>query len=190
MAQADMLEDGVISLEALGTIMTAHGLLYGASRFINGFWADRVNACVFCMLFAALFSFAFWSLPTGAPGWQATLILMGAGFCIYGPQALAGIITANQATKEAAALATGFRASAAISRQPFPASGSRSCRSISAGAWRSPRSPRWLSWAWFFSHSPGAPRWMVTNDRSRALNAAKRGCATDEKFHDGKWHLQ
>lgn len=145
MAQADMLEEGVISLEALGTIMTAHGLLYGASRFINGFWADRVNACVFCMLFAALFSFAFWLLPTGgAPGWQATLILMGAGFCIYGPQALAGIITANQATKEAAA----------------------------------------------FSHSPGAPRRMVTNDRSRALNAAKRGCATDEKFHDGKWHLQ
>ena len=300
MAQAGMLEEGVVSLEALGTIMTAHGLLYGASRFINGFWADRVNArvfmvlglvmsaalnlvfgclsltvlfaafwivngwtqgmgfppctkmlthwippkelatkmslwnashsvgavlalgaavlvfvmvretpkdvglpeidaempkrteakvdrfrlvfgnrviwivsianffvyavrfgfldwgptflkqfkgipvakgglmiiafelaavvgtvfagwatdrffkgrgqrmCVFCMLFAALFSFAFWWLPTGAPGWQATLLLMGAGFFIYGPQALTGIITANQATKDAAALATGF----------------------------------------------------------------------------------
>lgn len=64
--------------------------------------------CVFCMLFAALFSFAFWWLPTGAPGWQATLLLMGAGFFIYGPQALTGIITANQATKDAAALATGF----------------------------------------------------------------------------------
>jgi OPA family glycerol-3-phosphate transporter-like MFS transporter/OPA family sugar phosphate sensor protein UhpC-like MFS transporter len=33
---------------------------------------------------------------------------MGAGFCIYGPQALIGIIAANQATKEAAAMANGF----------------------------------------------------------------------------------
>ena len=40
--------------------------------------------------------------------WQATLLLMGAGFCIYGPQALIGIVAANQATKEAAAMANGF----------------------------------------------------------------------------------
>ena len=60
------------------------------------------------MLFAALFSFGFWYLPSGAPIWQATLLLMGAGFCIYGPQALIGIIAANQATKEAAAMANGF----------------------------------------------------------------------------------
>jgi OPA family glycerol-3-phosphate transporter-like MFS transporter/OPA family sugar phosphate sensor protein UhpC-like MFS transporter len=67
-----------------------------------------VRTCVFCMLFAALFSFGFWYLPSGAPIWQATLLLMGAGFCIYGPQALIGIIAANQATKEAAAMANGF----------------------------------------------------------------------------------
>ncbi len=67
-----------------------------------------VRTCVFCMLFAALFSFGFWYLPSGAPIWQATLLLMGAGFCIYGPQALIGIIAANQAAKEAAAMANGF----------------------------------------------------------------------------------
>jgi OPA family glycerol-3-phosphate transporter-like MFS transporter/OPA family sugar phosphate sensor protein UhpC-like MFS transporter len=67
-----------------------------------------VRTCVFCMLFAALFAFGFWFLPQGAPIWQATLLLMGAGFCIYGPQALIGIIVANQATKEAAAMANGF----------------------------------------------------------------------------------
>jgi OPA family glycerol-3-phosphate transporter-like MFS transporter/OPA family sugar phosphate sensor protein UhpC-like MFS transporter len=67
-----------------------------------------VRTCVFCMFFAALFSFGFWYLPSGAPIWQATLLLMGAGFCIYGPQALIGIIAANQATKEAAAMANGF----------------------------------------------------------------------------------
>ena len=67
-----------------------------------------VRTCVFCMLFAALFSFGFWYLPEGAPIWQATLLLMGTGFCIYGPQALIGIVAANQATKEAAAMANGF----------------------------------------------------------------------------------
>ena len=67
-----------------------------------------VRTCVFCMLFTALFSFGFWYLPNGAPAWQSTLLLMGAGFCIYGPQALIGIVAANQATKEAAAMANGF----------------------------------------------------------------------------------
>ena len=66
------------------------------------------RTCVFCMLFAALFSFGFWWLPNGAPIWQATLLLMGAGFCIYGPQALVGIVAANQATNKAAAMANGF----------------------------------------------------------------------------------
>ena len=67
-----------------------------------------VRTCAFCMLFTAFFSFGFWYLPAGAPIWQATLLLMGAGFCIYGPQALIGIVAANQATKEAAAMANGF----------------------------------------------------------------------------------
>ena len=46
--------------------------------------------------------------PTPAPIWLVTLLLMGAGFFIYGPQALIGIVAANQATKEAAAMANGF----------------------------------------------------------------------------------
>ena len=67
-----------------------------------------VRTCVFCMLFTALCAFGFWFLPQGAPIWQATLLLMGAGFFIYGPQALIGITVANQATKDAAAMANGF----------------------------------------------------------------------------------
>ena len=43
MAEPGMLEEGVISTYALGTIMTVHGVLYGLSRFVNGFWADRLN---------------------------------------------------------------------------------------------------------------------------------------------------
>ena len=74
-------------------------------RFFKG---RGVRTCVFCMLFAACFSFGFWYLPSGAAIWQATALLMGAGFFIYGPQALIGIVAANQATKEAAAMANGF----------------------------------------------------------------------------------
>ena len=40
--------------------------------------------------------------------WLTFLLLCGAGFCIYGPQALIGIAAANQATKKYAATATGF----------------------------------------------------------------------------------
>jgi len=67
-----------------------------------------VRTCVICMTMTALFAFGFWYLPGGAPIWQATLLLMGAGFFIYGPQALVGIVAANQATREAAAMANGF----------------------------------------------------------------------------------
>ena len=35
MAQPEMLEQGVITKESLGTILTVHGVLYGVSRFVN-----------------------------------------------------------------------------------------------------------------------------------------------------------
>ena len=97
-----------------GLMIIAFELAAVVGTICAGWVTDKVfkgRGCrtgVFFMLFAALFAFGFWSLPGGAPVWQATLLLMGAGFCIYGPQALTGIIVANQATKEAAALATGF----------------------------------------------------------------------------------
>ena len=97
-----------------GLMIIAFELAAVVGTICAGWMTDRVfkgRGCrtgVFFMLFAAAFAFGFWCLPEGAPAWQATLLLMGAGFCIYGPQALTGIIVANQATKEAAALATGF----------------------------------------------------------------------------------
>ena len=54
MAQPGMLEEGVISTYALGTIMTVHGVLYGTSRFVNGFWADRLNGRIFMTIGLAL----------------------------------------------------------------------------------------------------------------------------------------
>ena len=97
-----------------GLMIIAFELAAVVGTVFAGWITDRLfkgrgqRTCVFCMLFAALFSFGFWYLPDGAPIWQATLLLMGAGFCIYGPQALIGIVAANQATKEAAAMANGF----------------------------------------------------------------------------------
>ena len=97
-----------------GLMIIAFELAAVVGTIFAGWITDKVfkgrgqRTCVFCMLFAACFSFGFWCLPNGAPIWQATLLLMGAGFCIYGPQALIGIVAANQATKEAAAMANGF----------------------------------------------------------------------------------
>ena len=62
MAQPGMLEEGVISTYALGTIMTVHGVVYGCSRFVNGFWADRLNGRVFMtvgLALSALMNFLF-----------------------------------------------------------------------------------------------------------------------------------
>jgi len=97
-----------------GLMIIAFEMAAIVGTIFAGWVTDRVfkgrgvRTCAFCMLFAAFFSFGFWYLPSGAPMWQATLLLMGAGFCIYGPQALIGIVAANQATKEAAAMANGF----------------------------------------------------------------------------------
>ena len=103
-----------IPVEKGGLMIIAFELAAVVGTIFAGWITDRVfkgrgvRTCVFCMLGAALFSFGFWYLPEGAPSWTSTVLLMGAGFCIYGPQALIGIVAANQATNAAAAMANGF----------------------------------------------------------------------------------
>jgi OPA family glycerol-3-phosphate transporter-like MFS transporter/OPA family sugar phosphate sensor protein UhpC-like MFS transporter len=58
------------------------------------------------MALATLFVFLFRQL-SASPILMAGL-LMAAGFCIYGPQALVGIVVANLATNKASATAIGF----------------------------------------------------------------------------------
>ena len=60
--------------------------------------------CLFSMIGACLF-LAIFALVPGLPTVVSTLVLAMSGFCIYGPQALIGIGSANQATKEASATA-------------------------------------------------------------------------------------
>ena len=66
------------------------------------------RTCLFCMVGVAVFMGIFLVLPPQTPAWIMVLVLAMAGFCIYGPQALIGIATANQATNRAAATANGF----------------------------------------------------------------------------------
>jgi OPA family glycerol-3-phosphate transporter-like MFS transporter/OPA family sugar phosphate sensor protein UhpC-like MFS transporter len=84
-----------------------------AGMLLAGWCTDKFfgsrgsRVCVICMAMATLFIFLF-SRTAGAPIWVSTALLIVAGFFIYGPQALIGIIASNLATKRAAATAVGF----------------------------------------------------------------------------------
>ena len=97
-----------------GMMIIAFELAAVVGTVFAGWFTDKVfkgrgvRTCFICMLCAGLCALGFWYLPDGAPIWQATLLLMGTGFFIYGPQALIGIVAAQQATNDAAAMANGF----------------------------------------------------------------------------------
>lgn len=80
---------------------------------LAGWMTDRVfggrgaRACLVYMALAAVAVFVFWRIPADSKA-LSTAVLCAAGFFIYGPQALIGIIVANLATKRAAATAAGF----------------------------------------------------------------------------------
>ncbi|MDR0353362.1 MAG: MFS transporter [Opitutaceae bacterium] len=95
------------------TWMTAGFEVAGIAGMLLAGWAtDRffggraARVCVLCMVLAVVFVLLFWLLPLPAPA--MAVLLMAAGFCIYGPQALGGVITANIVTRRAAATAIGF----------------------------------------------------------------------------------
>ena len=79
----------------------------------TGWLTDRVfggrgaRTCFFSMTLSGIFLLLFWQIPAPSP-FVATTLLGGAGFFIYGPQALVGIVAANLATRRAAATAVGF----------------------------------------------------------------------------------
>ena len=78
---------------------------WATDRFFGG---RGTRVCVICMLMTTLCLVGFYMLDHNTPLYVAILILMAAGFFIYGPQALVGVIAANVATKRAAATAGGF----------------------------------------------------------------------------------
>lgn len=102
-----------IQLSHAGWMVAAFELSGVAGMLAAGWITDRLfggrgaRTCVFYMAGTIAAVLALWKLPPGSPG-LATLILCCAGFLIYGPQALTGIIVANLATKRAAASAVGL----------------------------------------------------------------------------------
>jgi sugar phosphate permease len=92
----------VIAFEVSGLV----GMLLAGWVTDRYFGGRGARTCVFCMIGAAGAMFLFWQL--GATPLLATAFLGLAGFFIYGPQALIGIIAANLATKRAAGTAAGF----------------------------------------------------------------------------------
>ena len=76
-----------LSKSQLGLFLTMHGLLYGVSKFLNGFVGDRVNAC--WMMAAGL---AMCGLLNLAFGWSSTAWSLGlTGFFGYLSTVLSGV---------------------------------------------------------------------------------------------------
>lgn len=102
-----------IELRHAGWIVAGFEVAGLVGALLAGYLTDRffkgrgARLCVFCMLFCGIAIFAFWRTPGGNLPLN-TLILMLAGFFVYGPQALVGIAAANLATKRAAASAVGL----------------------------------------------------------------------------------
>lgn len=67
----------------------------------------RAPVCVLYMLGTLGFIYMFWAVPQGHP-WLDAISLAMVGFCIYGPQFLVGVMTADLVGKEAAATAIGL----------------------------------------------------------------------------------
>ncbi len=110
-----LMETKGLSLAAATTLCFVFEIAGGNLGMVVAGWAtDRFFASrahrtsVFCMAGAAAAIAAFWLVPPSAPLAAKLLPFMMIGFFIYGPQALLGVATTQQATPRAAGVAGGF----------------------------------------------------------------------------------
>lgn len=102
-----------MSIEAAATSVAVFEICAIVGTIIAGWATDHIfkgkahRMCLICMGGAVIFMSLFIFL-TGIPTVVSIGILAMAGFFIYGPQALIGIASANQATKDASATANGL----------------------------------------------------------------------------------
>ena len=104
-----------LSLASATTLCFVFEIVGGNLGMVVAGWAtDRFfgsrahRTSVFCMAGAAASIAAFWAVPQDAPIVLKLLPFMTIGFFIYGPQALLGVATTQQATPRAAGVAGGF----------------------------------------------------------------------------------
>ena len=109
-----LTENRNLSIQSAGWTVAAFEIAGIVGTLFAGWATDRFfrgkahRMCVVCMAGAAVFMTIFRFLPVSAGITVTAATLVGAGFFIYGPQALIGIALGNQATKEASARANGL----------------------------------------------------------------------------------
>ena len=110
-----LMETKGLSLAQATTLCFVFEIVGGNCGMVAAGWAtDRFfgsrahRTSVFCMLGAVLAILAFWVVPASAPLAVKLVPFMAIGFFIYGPQALLGVATTQQATPRAAGVAGGF----------------------------------------------------------------------------------
>ena len=110
-----LMETKGLSLASATTLCFVFEIVGGNLGMVVAGWAtDRFfgsrahRTSVVCMAGAALALAAFWRVPESAPFVLKLLPFMMVGFFVYGPQALLGVATTQQATPRAAGVAGGF----------------------------------------------------------------------------------
>ena len=110
-----LMETKGLSLAAATALCFVFEIAGGNAGMVVAGWAtDRFfdsrahRTSVVCMLLAALAIGAFWLVPSSAPLAVKLVPFMLIGFAVYGPQALLGVATTQQATPRAAGVAGGF----------------------------------------------------------------------------------
>ena len=110
-----LMETKGLSLASATTLCFVFEIVGGNLGMVVAGWAtDRFfgsrahRTSVVCMAGAVLALVAFWCVPASAPFALKLVPFMFVGFFIYGPQALLGVATTQQATPRAAGVAGGF----------------------------------------------------------------------------------
>ena len=110
-----LMETKGLSLASATTLCFVFEIVGGNLGMVVAGWAtDRFfgsrahRTSVFCMAGAAMSIAAFWVVPPTMPLVVKLVPFMLIGFFIYGPQALLGVATTQQATPRAAGVAGGF----------------------------------------------------------------------------------
>lgn len=110
-----LMETKGLTLASATTLCFVFEIVGGNLGMVVAGWAtDRFfgsrahRTSVVCMAGAALALAAFWRVPESAPLVLKLVPFMMIGFFIYGPQALLGVATTQQATPRAAGVAGGF----------------------------------------------------------------------------------
>ena len=109
-----MKEAKGVSLAGAGWTVACFEIAGILGTLFSGWATDRLaggrapRVCLFMMLGAAAFMGLFWVIPSGSSAILYVAALSGAGFCIYGPQAMTGTTAVNIATRKFAGTAVGF----------------------------------------------------------------------------------